>query len=54
MQSSGEFEKAEVDNRIFYSLNKPEDFILAIVEFYPDNIHRLTASGNRSSGRRAA
>ncbi len=28
-------------NEILYSLNKPEDFILAIVEFLPDKSHRL-------------
>jgi SNF2 family DNA or RNA helicase len=28
-------------NEILYSLNKPEDFILAIVEFFPDNTHRV-------------
>jgi len=28
-------------NEILYSLNKPEDFILAIVEFLPDNAHRV-------------
>jgi len=28
-------------NEILYSLNKPEDFILAIVEFNPDNSHRV-------------
>jgi hypothetical protein len=28
-------------NEILYSLNKPEDFILAIVEFMPDRTHRL-------------
>jgi hypothetical protein len=28
-------------NEILYSLNKPEDFILAIVEFMPDDTHRL-------------
>jgi hypothetical protein len=27
-------------NEILYSLNKPEDFILAIVEFYPDGSHK--------------
>jgi superfamily II DNA or RNA helicase len=27
-------------NEILYSLNKPEDFILAIVEFHPDGTHR--------------
>jgi hypothetical protein len=27
-------------NEILYSLNKPEDFILAIVEFHPDGSHR--------------
>ena len=28
-------------NEILYSLNKPEDFILAIVEFMPDNSHQV-------------
>jgi superfamily II DNA or RNA helicase len=28
-------------NEILYSLNKPEDYILAIVEFRPDNTHRV-------------
>ena len=28
-------------NEILYSLNKPEDFILAIVEFLPDGAHRV-------------
>ena len=28
-------------NEILYSLNKPEDFILAIVEFMPDESHRV-------------
>ena len=28
-------------NEILYSLNKPEDFILAIVEFHDDNSHRV-------------
>ncbi len=28
-------------NEILYSLNKPEDFILAIVEFTPDDQHRV-------------
>ena len=28
-------------NEILYSLNKPEDFIFAIVEFLPDETHRL-------------
>jgi hypothetical protein len=28
-------------NEILYSLNKPEDFILAIVEFREDNSHRV-------------
>jgi hypothetical protein len=28
-------------NAILYSLNKPDDFILAIVEFMPDDTHRL-------------
>ena len=28
-------------NEILYSLNKPDDFILAIVEFKPDDTHRL-------------
>ncbi|MCL4866289.1 MAG: DUF3883 domain-containing protein, partial [Gemmatimonadales bacterium] len=28
-------------NEILYSLNKPEDFILAIVEFLPDKSHRV-------------
>ena len=28
-------------NEILYSLNKPDDFILAIVEFMPDDTHRL-------------
>jgi hypothetical protein len=28
-------------NEILYSLNKPEDFILAIVEFGPDDSHRV-------------
>jgi SNF2 family DNA or RNA helicase len=28
-------------NEILYSLNKPEDFILAIVEFMPDDTHKV-------------
>jgi superfamily II DNA or RNA helicase len=28
-------------NEILYSLNKPEDFILAVVEFHPDGSHRV-------------
>jgi hypothetical protein len=28
-------------NEILYSLNKPDDFILAIVEFLPDDAHRV-------------
>jgi len=28
-------------NEILYSLNKPDDFILAIVEFVPDGTHRI-------------
>ncbi|KXS42420.1 MAG: superfamily II DNA/RNA helicase, SNF2 family protein [Methanolobus sp. T82-4] len=28
-------------NEILYSLNKPEDYILAIVEFMPDNTHKV-------------
>lgn len=28
-------------NEILYSLNKPEDFILAIVEFFQDNTHKV-------------
>lgn len=28
-------------NEILYSLNKPEDFILAIVEFMQDNSHQV-------------
>ena len=28
-------------NEILYSLNKPEDFILAVVEFRPDEAHRV-------------
>ena len=28
-------------NEILYSLNKPEDFILAIVEFLDDGAHRM-------------
>jgi len=28
-------------NEILYSLNKPEDFILAIVEFLPGDAHRV-------------
>jgi len=28
-------------NEILYSLNKPDDFILAIVEFRPDQPHRI-------------
>ena len=28
-------------NEILYSLNKPDDFILAIVEFLPDDTHRV-------------
>ena len=28
-------------NEILYSLNKPNDFILAIVEFLPDETHRV-------------
>ena len=28
-------------NEILYSLNKPDDFILAMVEFLPDDSHRV-------------
>ena len=28
-------------NEVLYSLNKPDDFILAIVEFMPNGAHRL-------------
>lgn len=28
-------------NEILYSLNKPEDFILAIVEFYSESTHQV-------------
>ena len=28
-------------NEILYSLNKPDDFILAIVETYPDDTHKV-------------
>ena len=28
-------------NEILYSLNKPDDFILAMVEFCPDGSHRV-------------
>jgi Domain of unknown function (DUF3883) len=28
-------------NEILYSLNKPEDFVLAIVEFLDDDLHRV-------------
>ncbi|NUO83876.1 DUF3883 domain-containing protein, partial [candidate division KSB1 bacterium] len=28
-------------NEILYSLNKPEDFILAIIEFHDDGTHRV-------------
>ena len=28
-------------NEVLYSLNKPDDFILAIVEFQPGNAHRV-------------
>jgi len=28
-------------NEILYSLNKPDDFFLAIVEFLPDEAHRV-------------
>jgi hypothetical protein len=28
-------------NEILYSLNKPEDYILAIVEFIPDNLPKV-------------
>jgi hypothetical protein len=28
-------------NEILYSLNKPEDFVLVIVEFLPDDAHRV-------------
>jgi superfamily II DNA or RNA helicase len=28
-------------NEILYSLNKPEDFVLAVVEFHPDGSHRV-------------
>ena len=28
-------------NEILYSLNKPDDYILAIVEFVPDGSHRV-------------
>ena len=28
-------------NEILYSLNKPDDFVLAIVEFMPDGLHRV-------------
>jgi hypothetical protein len=28
-------------NEILYSVNKPEDFVLAIVEFLPEDSHRV-------------
>ncbi|MCI0660150.1 MAG: DUF3883 domain-containing protein, partial [Acidobacteria bacterium] len=28
-------------NEILYSLNKPDDFILALVEFLPDGLHSV-------------
>jgi len=36
-------------NEILYSLNKPDDFILAIVEFQQDGTHRVTTCAARSS-----
>lgn len=38
---AGEATIAVTRNEILYSLNKPEDFILAFVEFQADSLHRL-------------
>ena len=39
-RSSGAITLTVTRNEILYSLNKPEDFILAMVEFLPDGKHR--------------
>ena len=33
--------KAAARNEILHSLNKPEDFVLAIVEFLPEGAHKV-------------
>jgi len=38
---SGALTLTVTKNEILYSLNKPEDFILAIVEFMSDDNHRV-------------
>jgi hypothetical protein len=38
---SGEATLTITKNEILYSFNKPEDFILAIVEFFPNDSHRV-------------
>ena len=39
-------------NEILYSLNKPDDFILAIVEFCADGTHRVLICASPSIGSR--
>ena len=41
-------------NEILYSLNKPEDFILAIVEFHGDDATACATSGSRSTASRTS
>ena len=40
-RASGAATLTVTKNEILYSLNKPEDFILAIVEFMTDGSHRV-------------
>jgi hypothetical protein len=40
-RASGAATVTVTKNEILYSLNKPEDFILAIVEFLPDDAHHV-------------
>lgn len=40
-RASGAATVTVTKNEILYSLNKPDDFILAIVEFLPNNAHRV-------------
>ena len=37
-------------NEILYSLNKPDDFILGMVEFVDDGSHRVVAHGHNLVG----
>jgi hypothetical protein len=40
-RATGEQTITVTKNEILYSLNKPEDFILAIVAFHEDDTHRV-------------